>query len=71
MIKITQEQKLQLLGLVTLAQQHYKIVDEVRDAITQIIGKDDSILHDAAWDYNIDFNKALADSDIEVENATS
>lgn len=67
--KITPEQKLQLLGLVTLGRQHYKVVDEVRDAITNIIGVDDSVLHDAAWDYDMDFEKALSDSQIEVENA--
>ena len=68
---ITEIEKLQLLGLVTLARQHYKIVDEVRDAITLLIGKDDSVLHDSAWDYDVDFDKALADSGIEVENATA
>ncbi len=71
MTKITPEQKLQLLGLVTLARQHYRIVDQVRDGITEIIGKDDSVLHDACWDYDTDFEKALADSEIEVENATT
>ena len=70
-MKITNQQKLELLGLVTLARQHYKVVDQVRDAITEIIGEEDSVLHDSAWDYDIDFEKALKDSKIEVEDATA
>lgn len=71
MVKITEQEKLQLLGLVTLARQHYKVVDEVRDAITKIVGVDDTVLHDSAWDYDVDFEQALKDSEIEVESATS
>jgi hypothetical protein len=70
-VKITEQQKLELLGLVTLARQHYRVVDQVRDAITAIIGEEDSVLHDAAWDYDVKFEKALQDSQVEVENATT
>lgn len=69
--KITQEQKLQLLGLITLARQHSKIVDDVHNSITQFVGVDDSVLHDAIWDYDMDFEKALKDSQIEVEDAAA
>lgn len=69
--KITEEQKLQLLGLLTLGRQHYKIIDQVRSAMTKIIGEEDTVLHDTIWDYDVDFEKALHDSQIEVEDATS
>lgn len=68
---ITEIERLQLLGLVTLARQHYKIVDQARDAISLIIQEDDSLLHDAVWDYDTDFDKSLASMGIEVEDATT
>jgi hypothetical protein len=71
MTKITAQQKLELLGLITLARQHYRVVDDVRDAITKIIGEEDSVLHDSAWDYDVNFEKALKDSEVEVEDATA
>lgn len=71
MTKITDEQKLQLLGLVTLARQHNKVADDVVKAITKIIGTDDSQVHDATWEQDADFDEALKNSDIEVEDATS
>lgn len=68
---ITEAEKLQLLGLVTLARQHYKIVDQVRDAISSIIQEEDSLLHDALWDYDTNFDKSLASMGIKVEDAAA
>jgi hypothetical protein len=67
---ITQAEKLQLLGLVTLGRKHDKIVNQVREGITEIIGTDDSQVHDAIWEHDADFEKALSNAGIEVENAT-
>lgn len=69
--KITQNEKLQLLGLVTLGQQHYKVTDLVRDAITEIVENDDTLLHEAVWDYDRNFDEALKQMNIEVTDAAS
>jgi hypothetical protein len=68
---ITQAEKLQLLGLVTLGRRHNKIASQVSDAITEIIGTDDSQVHDATWEQDADFEEALKNSGIEVEDATT
>lgn len=68
---ITQEEKLQLLGLVTLGQQHYKMVDQVRDAMTAVLGDDDTLLHEVVWDYDRSFEDALKGMGIEVGDASS
>lgn len=70
---ITENERLQLLGLLTLGQQHYKTIDSVREAIENIIEDPDggSLLSDAIWDYETDIDKILKNMNIEVENATT
>jgi len=70
---ITEQEKLQLLGLLTLGQQHNKIVDQVREAIEKVIEDPNgySQLVDAIWEYETDIDKLLRNMGIEVENATA
>ena len=71
MNRITKNQKLQLLGLVTLAIEHYKIIDQSRDAISDILGEEDTQVHDMLYDdvANVprELSKALKNMDIKVE----
>lgn len=64
---ITALERLQLLGLLTLARQHNKIVDQTRDAITLIIEEDDSLVHDAIWGYDVDLDKCLDNMGIKIK----
>lgn len=70
---ITPNERLQLLGLLTLAQQHAKIADQAREAIEKII--DDiggySLLTDAIYEERAHIDKMLSDMGIEVEDATT
>jgi len=68
---ITENERLQLIGLVTLARQHYKVVDQARDAISALIEEDDSLLHDATWEYDMNLDKAIHDMGVEVTDAAS
>ena len=63
---ITKQEKLQLLGLVTLGRQHYKMVDSVRDAISEIIEDEDTNIHDMTWEYDKDLDHVLKDMGIQV-----
>lgn len=38
---ITKAEHLQLIGLLTIAEQHYKMVEEARQAINTVLGTDD------------------------------
>lgn len=66
---ITDAERLQLLGLITLGQKHYRMVDEIRDNISEILEDEDkdSRLTDATWDYpNSDIDELLKIMGIEV-----
>lgn len=71
MNRITKSQKLQLLGLVTLAVEHYKIIDQARDAMSDILGEEDTHVHDMLYEdvANVprELNKALKNMGIKVE----
>lgn len=67
---ITKDQRLQLLGLLTLARDHAKKMTEVERAIHRIIGKDDSsylsYFSDAIFDER-DIDEILKLEEITVE----
>jgi hypothetical protein len=50
--EITKEEYLQLVGLLTLARQHKKMVDEIEEAMKQVIGEEADYGHcgDAIWE---------------------
>lgn len=67
---ITQSEKIQLLGLLTLARQHWKIVNQCNSAMCGIIGSDDfndaGLLSDAVYD-DTDIDSILRNMEIEVK----
>lgn len=63
---ITQNEKYQLIGLLTLAQKHYQMISLLTTAMSKIIDEDDSILHDAIYDGDADIDNMLKVMDIEV-----
>jgi len=64
---ITNNQRLELLGLLTLARKHREIVDQCDEAMAEIAGVEvGEHLTDAIYD-NIDLATALARMDIEVQ----
>jgi hypothetical protein len=71
---ITQSEKMQLLGLVTLARSHNKIIDLANNEMSRIIEAEDnySLLTDIVYDEDVDFDETLKNMEIEVvENATT
>lgn len=66
---ITADEKLQLMGILALAKQHQKIVDECYDGITRIIDEDSSLIHDSIYEEinMVDFDKLIERTGIEVE----
>ena len=65
---ITQNEYLQIVGLMTLARNHQKIVDDCNDAMSEIVGDDEkySLLTDAMYD-STDVDTALKNMNITVE----
>lgn len=69
--KITTQEKLQLLGLFTLANQHAKKVQEAERAMADLLEHDDPYvdhLSDEAYNDAPDFNGALKRMGIEVKD---
>ena len=66
---ITQDEKLQLMCIMALAQSHYRIIDQCYDAVTKIIGEDGSHIHDNLYEQTsmVEFDKLLEKAGIEVE----
>lgn len=55
--EITQHERLQLIGLLTLAKHHGKALEDIQDAAKEITGDDGVSGHttDAVWDHcNVD-----------------
>lgn len=67
-MNITEQQRLELMGLIALGRQHYRVIDQVYDGITKIVGEEGSHLHDAVFEIEktVDIDKLLALSEIEV-----
>lgn len=65
---ITEGEKLQLLGLLTLGRSHNKIVNQVNDEMARIVGDEDkySALTDAVYD-EADIDEVLKNMEITVE----
>lgn len=59
---ITSTEKLQLLGILTLAQKHQRIIDECTQLMREILEDEDndSLLIDAIWD-GTEFEAVLKD----------
>ena len=66
---ITQDEKLQLMGIMALAKSHQKVVDECYDGITRIVGEESTHIHDSIYEdiSMVEFDKLLERADIEVE----
>ena len=69
--KITKEERLQLVGLTTLAIQARKRMDEYEGAIKGIIGEDElgmaGLFGDAFFDDSFNIDTLLKDSGIKVK----
>jgi len=69
--EITKNEELQLIGLITLAKKHYKIVSDCEKEMEKIVGGDDEyggLLSDNVYsrDDNDDVSSALKDMGIKV-----
>lgn len=65
---ITQSQKMQLLGLLTLARSHQAIVTQVEKEIRVVSGDDSDLLLDAIYNPDEDFEEVLKAAEIEVHD---
>lgn len=72
--QITKEERLQLIGLVTLQNKANKMIDECDKAMVDIIGKGDGITDDRAghlselcFNDSLDVDKALKNMEIKVK----
>jgi len=65
---ITQDEKLQLMGIMALANSHYKIIDQCYDQLTKILGEESTHLHDSLYEQisMVEFDKLLENAGIEV-----
>lgn len=69
---ISESERLQLLGLLTLARQHSQIVDQCSDGIDEILEvqgfeKGGTHLHDSIWDKSAeDFDSTLKKMGIKI-----
>lgn len=70
---ITKNERLQLLGLLTLAQQHYRIEKQASEAIDEILEDEEhySLLTDAVYEDNTNIDKILQNMGIEIKDATA
>lgn len=69
---ITTQEKLQLLGLLTLGIQHQKIVNQVEEAMAKISGEEiGGHLSDAVYEGDTDIDKILVNIGIEVTDASA
>lgn len=65
--QITEDEKLALVGLITLGRQHYRMVDEVYEALTKRLGEDGTNIHDALYEQDaLDIDDLLEKNNIEV-----
>jgi hypothetical protein len=70
---ITENERLQLLGLLTLARQHRVIINLSEKAMEEILKEDFNNLDwlsDAIWDDNTTIDEVLEHMDIKVKNET-
>jgi hypothetical protein len=67
---ITEGERLQLWGLITLGRKYQKMSDEIRIIIGEIIEEDDSLLGDSLYDYSDpnDIDRIIKDLNIKVKN---
>lgn len=64
---ITEKEKLQLLGLLTLGIKHHQIVDHVEQAMADLTETEvGGLLGDALYESNLDIDTVLANMDIKV-----
>lgn len=69
---ITESEKLQLLGLLTLGIQHKQIVDQVEVAMARITDTEPgSLLGDALYEGSTDIDTILKNMGVEVRDATA
>lgn len=69
---ITESEKLQLLGLLTLGIQHQQIVNQVEDAMAKITDTEaGSLLGDALYEGSTDIDTVLQNMGIEVRDAAA
>lgn len=69
--KITQSEKLQLLGLLALGIKHQKLVTEVEHAMNKITGDElGGHLNEAIYNEDFDIDTILENMEIGVEDAT-
>jgi hypothetical protein len=67
---ITEQERLQLLGLLTLGIKHQRIVNQVDDAIAEIVQEETgNLLSDAVYDGNDDIDHVLKNMGITVETS--
>ena len=65
---ITKTERLQLIGLMTLAHQAYVKMEEADDAMQKVIGSDDrTLLSDEYFEDNFNVDKCLKNMDIKVK----
>lgn len=67
---ITQDEKLQLMGIMALANSHYKIIDQCYDQVTKILGEESTHIHDSLYEQvsMVQFDALLEKAGIEVES---
>lgn len=70
---ITPNERLQLLGLLTVAQQHYAVEKQMAEAIDSILEDEEhySLMTDAIYEAPTDIDVILKNMEIEVSDATA
>lgn len=49
---ITSAERLQLIGLLALAERGAKQMDEIHDSVQELLGGENGHIDDAIWDHN-------------------